>query len=151
MKPIEFFKLQAKNLFKDYKTKTPHTDEVEGYSYYKYDPKFFDIDGVFMYYLVDEENFSLMKAQHIIATMVGFNKWVDLLKASDIELQLAKAIFDNLDKVSLDDWEMYIHGVERDLPPDTLDPEMRLEIFTEVYVNVAEHNHAFGDFRLSKD
>ncbi len=48
MTHIEYFKLQAKNLFRDYKTKTSHVDEADGNSYYKYDPKYFDVDAIFV-------------------------------------------------------------------------------------------------------
>ncbi len=62
MTHIEYFKLQAKNLFRDYKTKTSHVDEADGNSYYKYDPKYFDVDAIFVDYDWDEEAFSLMNA-----------------------------------------------------------------------------------------
>ena len=46
MTPIDYFKLQAKNLLKDYQTKTPYIDEVDGLSYSSYSPKYFDIEPV---------------------------------------------------------------------------------------------------------
>ena len=149
MAHIEYFRLQAKNLFRDYKTQTSYIDDVDGNSYYKYDPKYFDIDGIFLDYDWDEENFSLMKAQHLIALMIGFGKWADLLNASEIELELAKLLFDNQDKIHLEDWKMYIADAERDNKTN-FDPETRLEIFKQVFVNVEGHENPFPDYRLDR-
>lgn len=89
MTNIEYFKLQAKNLFKDYKTR--HLSE-EG-DIYEYDPKYFDIVGIFIDHdIMDNDpkfEFTLGNAQHLISKMVGFNKWSDLIKASDFELSEA--------------------------------------------------------------
>jgi hypothetical protein len=148
MRPIEYFKLQAKNLFRDYKTQTSYIDDVDGNSYYKYDPTYFDIDGIFVDYDWDEENFSLMKAQHLIALMAGFRKWTDLLKASEAELELAKLLFDNQDKISLDEWEMYIADAE-DGNKTTFDPASKIEIFKQVFVNVEGHRSLSADYRLN--
>lgn len=113
MSHVDFFKLQAKNLFRDYKTKTPYTDKVDGFTYYNYTPEFFDVDRILLEFDYDEEKFSLMQAQHIIALMVGFRKWADLLKASDLELELAKLLFDHQDKIGLEDWEHFMaHTIE---------------------------------------
>jgi len=150
MTHVEFFKLQAKNLFKDYKTKSSYIDEADGNSYYKYEPMFFDIDTLFLNYDVDEETFTLMKAQHIIALIVGFRKWTDLLKASTPELELAKLLFDNQDIISSEDWEMYIHGNENDNNM-TFDSDFRLEIFKQVFLNVDGHQSTFPDYRLTRD
>jgi hypothetical protein len=135
MKHIAYFKQQAKNLFKDYKTKTPYIDDVSGFSFYKYNPKYYDIDSILVDYGYDENDFTLMKAQHIIALMSGFYKWTDLLKASESELELAKALLDNQDKIDIDSWQMYIATVERD-NKKTFDPESRLEILKHVFLNV---------------
>lgn len=61
MTPIAFFKLQAKNLFRDYNTKIPYSC-TDGYEYYEYSPKYFDIDGIFCDFGVNEKEFSLMQA-----------------------------------------------------------------------------------------
>ena len=147
MTHIEFFKLQAKNLFRDYQTKKSSFDQVIGDYLYEYDPKYFDIESIILYFDIDEEDFSLMKAQHIIAMIIGFRKWTDMLKASEPELELAKLLFDNQDKVSAEDWEMYIWGTERD-NNITFDPDTRLEIFKQVFVNVEGHVSTFPDYRL---
>ncbi len=134
MTHIPYFKRQSKNLFKDYKTKTPYIDDVHGFTSYKYNPKYYDIENILYDYECDEDDFSLMKAQHIIACMIGFYKWADLSKASEPELELAKAIFDNPDKINIDDWEMYIAYAERETKT-TFDPESKLEILKHVFLN----------------
>lgn len=149
MTPIDYFKLQAKNLFRDFKTKTPYRDEVDGNYYYKYQPKYFDVDSVILSFDWDEESFSLMNAQHTIAVLAGFRKWTDLSKASATELELAKLVFDNQHKINADEWEMYIADAEFQ-NRTTFDAASRLEIYTQVFLNVKGHSSAFGDFRLSR-
>ena len=149
MTHIEFFKLQAKNLFRDYKTQTSYIDDVDGNSYYTYNPKYFDIERIFLDYGSDEENFKLMKAQHLFALMLGFEKWADLLKASDAELELAKLLWDNQHKIHLEDWRMYVAGAEFD-NKKTFDTEVRIKIFKNVFANVDGHSSPFGDYRLDK-
>jgi hypothetical protein len=145
MNYIEFFKLQAKNLFKDYQTKKQSSGATIGdYEYY---PKYFDIHSIILYFDIDEDDFSLMKAQHIIAQIVGFRKWTDMVKATQPELELAKMLFDNQDKISAEDWEMYIQGNERE-NNITFDPDTRLEIFKLVFENVEGHVSTFPDYRL---
>ena len=148
MTHIEFFKLQAKNLFRDYKTKTQYFDKAIDDYLYQYNPKYFDIEEIIMAYDLDEDEFSLMNAQHVIALIVGFNKWTDLLKASEAELELAKLLFDNQDKISVDDWEMYIIGAERD-NNQSFEPESRLEISKHVFLNGGFENNSV-DYRLNK-
>jgi hypothetical protein len=149
MKPLVYFKLQAKNLFKDYQTKKPHVDEALGITYFDYTPKYFDIDRIFNEYDWDEENFSLMKAQHLFALMLGFEKWTDLAKASDEELELAKLLWDNQHKIELEDWRSYIAGAEAD-NNTTFDTASRIAIFEEVFANADGHYNPFGDYRLTK-
>lgn len=147
MKPIDFFKLQAKNLFRDYKTQ--FLDESGSVPIYNYKPKYFDINGIFVDFDWNEENLSLMKIQHIFAVLVGFESWAELVNASEAELELAKLLFDNQHKISLDDWQMYIAGAEED-NNTTFDTENRIEIFKAVFVNVEGHHNPFGDYRLHK-
>ena len=90
-----------------------------------------------------------MKAQHIIALMVGFKKWDDLVKASKPELELARLLFDSQHKIGIEDWEMYIAHAERE-NKTTFDPEARLEIFKTVFADVDGHYNLFPDYRLSK-
>lgn len=147
MTPIAYFKLQAKNLFKDYKTKTPYTEDGE--TYYEYTPIYFDVDRIVLEHELDEENFSLMNAQHVIAYMAGFRKWTDLIKASAAELELAKLVFDNQDKIGIEEWQMYIGNVENDNRM-TFDAKSRLEIFKQAFANVNGHENPFGDYRMQR-
>lgn len=149
MTHIEYFKLQAKNLFRDYKTQSSYIDEVDGHSYYQYAPTYFDIDRIFLEYDWNEEKFSLMKAQHLIALMLGFPKWTDLLKASPARLELAALLFDNQHKISLEDWDDYIAHAE-ELNNMAFDDENRVKIFKEVFVKREGHHNPFGDYRLKK-
>lgn len=125
MTPIEFFKLQAKYLLRDYKTKTKASSE----DFYEYSPKYFDMDSIVCDFDINEDNFTLMNAQHIIACMVGFEKWTALRKASEAELALAKLLFDN--RIHIEDWNMYMAIVERDTKIDW-DDESRLNLLEEL-------------------
>lgn len=147
MKPIDFFKLQAKNLFKDYKTQTSYFDAEFGGNFYKYNPQYFDIDGIVEYFEIDEDDFTLMNAQHIIAQLVGFRKWTEMVVASETELELAKLLFDNLHKISAEEWHEYISGVETDNNL-TINHEFRLEVFQKVFAEVESHQSHYQDFRL---
>ena len=55
-----------------------------------------------------------MNAQHIIAKLAGFNKWTELAKATETELQRSKLLFDNMHKVSAEEWVWCIFGTEID-------------------------------------
>ena len=69
MKPIDYFKLQAKNLYRDYKTQYAYQVDADGTKHFTYKPKYFDMDEIFLDFEdFDEEDFSLMKAQHLLAT-----------------------------------------------------------------------------------
>jgi hypothetical protein len=124
MKNIEYFKLQAKNLHKDFATQTFDQDE----GVYDYDPKYFDISQIVFDFDIDEKaKFTLMNAQHIIANMVGFEKWADLAKLPDYELAKLREFLENHDNNqynatgfvshNLDghDTTIYKHEKERDV------------------------------------
>ena len=85
MKNIDYFKLQAKNLLKDYQTRYLSEDG----DIYEYEPKFFDIVGIFLEYGImdDDKNFEfkLGNAQHLIAQMAGFASWKDLTTAPETD------------------------------------------------------------------
>ena len=92
MSNLEFFKNQAKKFLKDWRTQT-QTVESDDIVLNQYDSKFYDIQGLFLYYELDEkdeQDIKLSRAQHFIAQMVGFKKWDDLIHATDIELELAE-------------------------------------------------------------
>lgn len=147
MSHVNYFKAQAKKLFKDYKTQASYIDEVDGHSNFSYSPTYFDIDRIFLEYDWDEENFTLMKAQHLFSLMVGFKKWGDLIGASDAELELAKQLWEHQNKINLVDWQDYIAGVESDNDL-FLDADAKLDIFIQVFVERDGHHSPFGDYRL---
>jgi len=147
MKLIDFFRLQAKNLFRDFKTKKLLPDDAD--ALYEYTPKYFDIAWVVIDFNIDEDTFTLMKAQHTIAQMVGFYKWAHLEKASETELELAKLLFDNMHKISAEEWQMYITGAERD-NNTSFDSEVRLDIFMQVFAEDDGHESYMYDYRLLK-
>lgn len=94
---VSFFKLQAKNLHKDFKTKKKKIDELQSVNNYAFSPLFFDVDKIILKFdLAEEEieNFSLMKAQHFISQLVGFDKWSSLISASPDKLSFAKRLLE---------------------------------------------------------
>ena len=128
MDTIGFFKLQSKNLLRDFKTGYRGDDGSICYS-----PRFFpDIDGIIISYDIDENDFSLMKAQHIIALMAGFKKWSDILSASDAKLQLGKLLFEESfnNPNIVEEWEMYTNS----LHIENLSDDSYLEIFKKIFL-----------------
>lgn len=126
MEYIEYFKLQAKNFYRDFCTKKFNEDE----GFYEYFPRFFeDIDEIIISFNIDEEKFSLMKAQHLIACLAGFSKWSDILHASEARLELGKLLIENRNNYVecgsvLENWKMY-----EDANLNGWDDESKLDIF----------------------
>jgi len=156
MTHVEYFKRQAKNLFKDYKAKTPYIDKLDGSTYYKYDGKYFDVTWILDDYRFiieecgwDEGNLSLMNIQHIFAYMIGFEKWADLVNASNVELELAKLRFDNQDKISLEEWDAHVNEQEFRLDAE-FDPEFKLALFKRGLLN-NDGSQLEQDYRLCKN
>ena len=134
MDKIAYFKLQAKNLIRDFRTQT--TDQ-EGMT--RYSPRFFeDIDELLLSYGIDEEKFCLMQAQHLVAKLAGFRNWSELLHASDDALELGKLLLDkrndNLPACAgypmKDSWEMYLWMNKL----QNLSDKDKLAIFKAVYL-----------------
>ena len=130
MTRIDYFKLQAKNFMRDYKTQ--FRDESDGL--YSYKPRFFDVDEIVVSFDIDEDStFTLMNAQHIIAHLAGFSKWTDLIKASEARLELAKLLFDNRDKIENEFgpecWEMYEHENLK-----SFDDKSKLVVFKHIFL-----------------
>lgn len=141
MTNIEFFKQQAKNLFKDYNTRVYNEDE----GLYEYSPRFFDdIDDIIMNFDIDEEgSFTLMNAQHVISRLAGFYKWAELIKASEPTLELGKLLLTNrkayqerqgyftnmVESMIVADWKDYEQEYIKDL-----DDESKLEVFKKVFL-----------------
>ncbi len=133
MNTIDYFKLQAKNLHKDFKTKSPVLDKTTTAFLYEYKPKYFDIEMIIADFGIDENNFSLMNAQHIIAKIANFDKWTSLLKASPSELELAQLLYDYQNKIDLIGWQFYIADAQS-MSEDELDAEILVEIFKQMVI-----------------
>ncbi|SDL11812.1 hypothetical protein SAMN04487898_11549 [Pedobacter sp. ok626] len=149
MTPIEYLKLQAKNLHKDFKTQTSSFDPKLRRNVYEYDPKFFKIDLLLNDFNINEEKFKLGNAHHVIAKLCGLNKWTDLLKASPAKIELSILLNTNMDKVEVRDWDEYVSRIETENKVK-LDDEFKLQIFTEVFLE-GEQDIYYDDYRLSKD
>lgn len=139
MTKIEFFKQQSKNFMKDYKTRAFNEDE----GFYEYRPHYFqDIDELlYNFGFMDDEPFTLMNAQHIIARLSGFYKWNELIQASDAALEIGKLLLTNrevyqqkqgiftnmVESLIVADWKeyesQYLQGFE---------DEAKLEVFKRV-------------------
>jgi len=148
MNHIDFFKLQAKNLHRDYKTQKTVLNE-DGESYSEYEPKFFDIDAILEHYAIDHKDFSLMNAQHLVAKMLRFNKWADLINATKPELELAKLKFVNQNKIPLVEWDIQVAGVERE-HQFVFDPEDKLEYYKHCLSHYDESVIFYPTYLLEK-
>lgn len=133
MNTIDYFKLQAKNLHKDFKTKTTLVDKTSSAFLYEYSPKYFDIEMVIADFDIDENNFSLMNAQHVIAKIANFDKWASLLKASPAELELAMLLFEHQNRIDLIGWQFYIADTQS-MSEIELDAEIQVDIFKQVVI-----------------
>lgn len=152
MDHVTFFKLQAKNLHRDFKTRTKKFDELINVEIYEFSPRFFDVDEIVVSYdLSDEEieKLSLMKAQHFIAQFVGFFKWNSLISASADELELAKLIFDKQHIISHEEWSDYICEAES-TNRTTFDTKARIAIFKEIFKEEGDFAFMPHDIRLKK-
>lgn len=106
MEHISYFKQQAKNLLKDFKTRIYSEEDEVSY----YNPKFFDITSILMYFDYPDDNpdftFTLMNAQHVIARMVGFEKWGDLIHSSEKKQELAAFLLHRFKSAEdIQEWE----------------------------------------------
>lgn len=74
---------------------------------------------MFFYYEFDdkdEQDIKLARVQHLIAKMVGFKKWDDLIRASETELQLAELLLRRFKTAQdVQDWEETLNfiGIEQ--------------------------------------
>ena len=57
---------------------------------------FWDINAVRSAFDIDVNDFSLMKAQHVIAKIVGLNSWGELIHLSDSDLTSKKGCLGNI-------------------------------------------------------
>lgn len=141
MTNIDFFKQQAKNFFKDYNTRVYNKDE----GFYDYNPRFFnDIEEILDNFNIrDEDDFTLMNAQHIIARLSGFYKWNELIKASNAALELGKLLLTNrleyqekqgfftnmVESMIVADWQTFEKENLKNF-----DDESKLEVFKKVFL-----------------
>lgn len=147
MDHIDYFKLQAKHLLKDFKTR--FFNKKEGI--FEYKPQFFDITQIFLDFdLYDDATdftFTLMNAQHIIARLAGFYKWNELINAKPAELELAHLLFDNAHKISIEEWNMYIDQAE-EMNKTNFNTEEKLEIFKQVFLSADKHRSDSFTYRI---
>lgn len=151
---IEYFKLQSKNLFRDYKSQTSYIGD--GNTRYSYTPRYFDIESIlsdFEDILVDcgwsEDKLSLMNIQHLFANMLRFKKWSDLLNASRAEQELAKLRWDNQDKIPLEDWEEHIASVKHE-NNCSFEPETELHLFKHCLSHYEGYGSPYPNYRLNQ-
>jgi len=149
MKTINYLKLQAKNLYKDFKTQKTYFDSSLDGDYFGYTPKYFDVDALVTDYNVNEKKFTLMNAQHIIAKLAGFDKWTELSDSSEPAIELGKLLFDNMHKLRAEDWQYYIRDVEIENEIFLHDVD-KLGIFRQVFADVEGHQTDGYDYRLPK-
>ena len=132
MDTIDFFKLQAKNLHRDFKTRKLVFNNEFGKLLYEYEPKNFDVELVIQDFHLDVEKLTLMKVQHVIAQIAGFEKWTVLIKASEADLKIAKILYENQDIIDLRMWIDYIADAER-INQTRFDSETKLTICEQVF------------------
>lgn len=149
MTPIEYLKLQAKNLVKDFKTQTSLFDPKLRRNVYDYDPKFFKIDLLINDFDINEEKFQLGNAQHVIAKLSGLDKWQDLSNASPAKIELSVLLFTNMDTLEVRDWDQYVSDIETSSNVK-LDDEFKVQIFRKGFSDWQKDVH-YDDYRLSKD
>ncbi len=150
MNTIDFFKLQSKNLHRDFKRRKPVSDKLNNAWLYEYEPKYFDVLLVMIDFNLNEEKLTLMKAQHVIAKMTGFEKWTVLIKASETDLKIAKILYENQHIVDLRRWLDYIADAER-MNQTIFDSETKLAICEQVFeMGVFDDNVFFDCYLLDK-
>jgi len=124
---IHYFKSQAKKFYKDFQTQyIAENDYI-----YSYNPKFWhDIDDIILSFNIDENDFSLMKAQHIIANLANFKNWHELVHANDCQLELGYYLVEHRENNLLDEWQWY----ERYAKLERFDDEGKLDIFKHIFL-----------------
>lgn len=149
MTPIEYLKLQAKNLLRDFKTQNSSFDPELQRNVYNYDTRFFKIDLLISDFGINEEKFQLGNAQHVIAKLCGLDKWQDLSKGSPAKIELSILLYTNMDRLEVRDWNQYVFDIET-TNNIKLDDEFKLQIFKEEFLEW-QQDVCYEDYRLSKD
>ena len=91
MQKINYFKLQAKNLFRDWKLSG--LAEQDGNNKVVNEGRYFNVSAIVKDFNVDNSNFKLMHAQHIISKLAGCQKWTDFNSFDDNRMDTAKEVF----------------------------------------------------------
>ena len=127
---IDYFKSQAKKFYKDFKTQ--YVDENDEYGIYYYRPKFWpDLDEIILSFDIDEDHFSLMKAQHIVAYLADFRSLNELIHASEARLEIGYYLLERRENNFLEEWQWYKSYAKL----DRFNEDETLEIFKQVYLN----------------
>ena len=147
MKHCDYFKLQAKNLLRDYKTQ--FWNKKEGV--FEYEPRFFDdIDEIVMNFNLDEKKpFGLMNSQHLIAKLAGFEKWGELIAASESSQEIGKLLLDNrqnndgfmtnlVPSIIVEDWKAYLCEFLKQNNLKSIDDKVKLAIFKQDFLGEGE-------------
>ncbi|TBX66143.1 hypothetical protein EZL74_11185 [Flavobacterium silvisoli] len=150
MNSIDYFKLQAKNLYRDFKTQTPVVGKPKGGFKYDYSRTYFQIYDIISDFDIDEDNFTLMNAQHVIAKIAGFDKWNTLIKTEASELELTKLLFEHQDKIDSITWDLYIADCQA-MNEEELDAEMQVEIFKQVVIEDNLFNMVIDCYLITGD
>lgn len=105
----EFFKIQAKNLLHDYQTFTAeNVSESEVEKFTSRESKLFSGDLFYYFGLDKTDDFTLMKAQHIVAQIAEFKNWVELKHSTEKEKELARLVFTNTNNsADILNWKNY--------------------------------------------
>ena len=126
---IKYFKSQAKKFYKDFQTQYQKENDI----IYSYRPKFWhDIDGVIVSFDIDEDNFSLMKAQHIIANLANFDSWNDLIHANEYLLEIGYHLIEHRNEDFVNEWQWYESYAEL----NRFDDMAKLDIFNHIFLNM---------------
>ncbi len=129
MNYIDYFKSQAKKFYKDFQTQFTPENEMT----YDYKPKFWpDIVDIILSFDIDEDDFSLMKAQHIIANLANFESWNELIHASSCLLEIGYYLIEHREDIFTEDWQWYL----RDNKLDDIDDAGKLDVFKHVFLNM---------------
>ena len=135
---IQYFKLQAKNFFRDFKTQELGEDGL-----YCYKPRFFnDLNEIIVSFDINEDDFSLMKAQQIIAYLSGVQNWTELIHAEQTKLEIARILLENRTNPeslfpTVDEWKYYIDTVEQMNGP--ISEEEKLELL-QYFLGIKDTN-----------
>ena len=126
MDALSFFKLQAKNFLRDWKTR--YRDE-EGL--WQYRSRFIDVDRFFLeagYGDLGDGEPSLMRAQHFVAMICNLNSWSELINLPQDELEFLKYVWEHQNQNSFEDWADSVEMWEEEGIP-VEDPETKRYLY----------------------